>query len=111
MRLNAEGDASASVEVEEPRGLVGRARGLLGRGGLDPGRGMLLRARQVHTIGMRFAIDAVYLSKEGEVLRVVSLPPGRLGPLVLKARWVLEVAAGEAGRLGLAPGTRLETKQ
>jgi uncharacterized protein len=93
------------VEAGEAKGFAGRSVGLLGATGLAPGRGLLIRTRQVHTIGMRFTIDAVYLTKGGRVLRVRTLRPGRLGPLVPSARWVLELGEGEAGRLGMQPGT------
>ncbi|HAI21655.1 MAG TPA: DUF192 domain-containing protein [Clostridiales bacterium UBA8153] len=77
---------------------VRRLLGLLGRRSLDPGEGLLLGpTRGVHTLGMRFAVDAVYLDAQGCVLTVVTLPPGRLGPLVPSCRWVLELAAGGAG--------------
>lgn len=92
------------AEVVEPGGILGRMRGLLGETGLHPGIGMLIRTRHVHTIGMRFAIDAVYLTSDRRVLRVVTLAPWSLGPVVLWTRWVLELAAGEAGRLGIVPG-------
>lgn len=95
------------LEVVEPRGLFGRMRGLLGQTGLEPGRGMLIKAKQVHTIGMRFPIDSIYLSRAGSVLRVETLSPGKVGPFVPRARWVLEVKAGEAARLGIAPGLTL----
>lgn len=101
------------IEVNEPKGPWGRARGLIGSAGLGEGRGMLLKTRQVHTFGMAYAIDAIYLSGRGEVLKVRTLPPGRFGPLVWPARWVLEMKAGEAARLGIAEGSSLskETAQ
>lgn len=92
------------VEADEAKGLAGRSVGLLGATGLPPGRGLLIRTCQVHTIGMRFTIDVVYLSKGGRIVRVRTLGPGRLGPLVVSARWVLELAEGEAARLALTPG-------
>lgn len=83
-------------------------QGLLGQPGLPPATGLLLKVKQVHTIGMRFAIDTVYLAKDGRVLRVNTMVPGKLGPLVLKTRWILELAAGEAQRLSITPGTTLQ---
>ena len=48
-----------------------RLRGLLGRRALDPGEGMLIvPARSIHTVGMRFAIDAVFIDRGGIVVRV-----------------------------------------
>lgn len=85
-----------------------RMRGLLGRGELEPGQGLLLRpANSVHTAFMRFAIDVVFLDGELQVLDVVSaVPPWRLKTR-RGARAVLELGAGEAARQGIAPGGHL----
>ena len=96
------------IELIELKGALARAQGLLGQSDLPPGYGVRLRTRQVHTIGMRFSIDTVYLSKSGLVLRVATMRPGRIGPVVLKARWIVELRAGEAERLGVVPGMTLE---
>src|SRR5437763_308231 len=58
---------------------LARMRGLLGRRGLDSEEGLLLRpAPSVHTFFMRFAIDVVFLARDGEVVKVVpSLRPWR----------------------------------
>ena len=88
-----------------------RMRGLLGRAGLERGEGLLLRpASSIHTAFMRFPIDAVFLDRELNVLRVVSeLPPWRqAGKRGAKA--VLELPAGEASRRGVEPGQRLLQK-
>ena len=84
-----------------------RRKGLLGEDDIDQGKALVIRTRQVHTIGMRFAIDVIYLSRSGEVLAVRTLPPMRLGPLVMRAARVLEMRAGEARRLGIDVGMKL----
>jgi uncharacterized membrane protein (UPF0127 family) len=85
-----------------------RLRGLLGRSGLGPGEGLLLPGTSsVHTHFMRFPIDVVFLDAEERVVRVVpSLAPWRMAA-ARGARSVLELAAGECGRLGVAVGGRL----
>ncbi|MGI9194378.1 MAG: DUF192 domain-containing protein [Actinomycetota bacterium] len=93
--------------VAEAQGPVEKMRGLIGSKGLAPATGLLLRARQVHTFGMSFAIDTVHLAADGKVLRIRTMKPGRLGRVVYSARWVLELQAGEASRLGIIEGTRL----
>lgn len=87
-----------------------RRRGLLGTDALPQGEGLLIvPCRQVHTFGMRYPIDAVFLDDEYRVLRVVrSLRPHRLGPLVWRARAVLELPAGTAEGVGIAEGVLLE---
>ena len=85
-----------------------RLRGLLGRSGLEPGAGLLLRpSNSIHTCFMRFPIDAVFLDAELRVLRVRSeLRPWRAA-WARGSRAVLELAAGEAERRGVRPGERL----
>jgi len=85
-----------------------RMRGLLGRRGLAQGEGLLLQpAGSIHTFFMRFPIDAVFLDGDRRVLRVVpSVRPWRTAA-VRKARAVLELAAGEAARVGMQTGTVL----
>lgn len=96
-----------AVEVFEPIGLFGHARGLLGRVEVGRGRGFLLRAKQIHTIGMVFPIDVVHLNRKGEVIRLRTQHPGRIGRFVVAGRWVLEMDAGEADRLGIREGGKL----
>ena len=86
-----------------------RLKGLLGRDGLEPGEGLLLRpASSVHTWFMRFAIDVVWLDRELVVLGIADeLSPWRAaGQRGAKA--ALELPAGEAARRGLAVGDQLE---
>lgn len=96
-----------AINAWEAKGFLERTHGLLDVPAVGSGRGLLLRARQVHTLGMTFAIDTVYLKGDGTVLKVKRLNPWRIGPFVPRARWVVEMDAGEAARLGIAPGSRL----
>ncbi len=85
-----------------------RARGLLGRPAPGPDEGLLLTpCRSVHTFGMRYPIDVVYLDDDWRIARVV---PG-LAPLRLsacrRAVATLEIAAGRAATIGLEPGDEL----
>jgi uncharacterized membrane protein (UPF0127 family) len=87
-----------------------RFKGLMGRPALPAGEGLLIvPCNSVHCFGMKFAIDVLYLSREGEVLRVVpDLAPGAVGPLVRGARAVLELPAGTAAAHGVVAGDRIE---
>jgi uncharacterized protein len=86
-----------------------RMKGLLGRRGLEPGEGLLLRpAPAIHTWFMRFPIDAVFLDRDLNVVHIAAdLGPWRMAR-ARGARAVLELPAGEAARRGLEPGHRLE---
>ena len=89
-----------------------RMRGLLGKRGLDSGEGLLIRpAPSIHTFFMRFPIDVVFLSRQGEVLKVAERVPPWRARSCRHSYAVLELAAGEAGRRGIAVGDRLDTAQ
>ena len=85
-----------------------RMRGLLGRRSLAESEGILLRpAGSIHTFFMRFPIDALFLDRD---LVVVGIEP-EVRPWRLAgcrgAKSVVELAAGECARRGLAVGDRL----
>lgn len=102
-----EGRVLATLEVPDSRS--GRRRGLLGRSGID-GALLLPRTRSVHTIGMRFTIDAAQCDADLRVLRVVALPPNRLLRPVRGGRAVVEAEAGAFARWSVAVGDRLEVR-
>lgn len=74
-----------------------RLRGLLGRAGLAPHEGLLIRPTSaIHTCFMRFPIDAVFLDRELVVVGVeTDLRPWRVAAR-RGAKAVLELAAGES---------------
>ena len=86
-----------------------RLRGLLGRKGLGNSDGLLLSpCAGVHTLGMRFALDLVFIDKTGSVLQCVAdLRPNRMAAK-RGARHTLELAAGTLAQCGLTSGDRLK---
>jgi uncharacterized membrane protein (UPF0127 family) len=86
---------ASSVEVAD-RGPK-RSKGLLGRNGLSPEEGLwIVPCEAVHTFGMRFPIDLVYLDRDKRVKKVRSaVPPWRLSAC-LSAHSIIELAAGAA---------------
>ena len=73
-----------------------RMRGLLGRAELEEGTLMLLDpCSSVHTFGMQFAIDVVFLDKNRCVQKVSrNVRPGRIAFGGVRAKAVLEAQAG-----------------
>ena len=96
------------IDVVQPVSFRGRMRGLLGSNEVGHHKGLLLKAKQVHTIGMNFTIEAVHLDRRLRVLRVTRMPPGKVGSFVLRAKWVLELEDGASSRLGITKGNVIE---
>jgi len=74
------------------------------------GRGLwIVPSRGVHTIGMMFPIDLIFLSKEKEVVHVEEhLRPFRISAVSLKATSVLELPAHTVFRTGTQVGDLME---
>ena len=90
----------AGWTLELPETHAERTRGLLGRDGVDPMHALVLpRCRSVHTIGMRFAIDAVLFDGSWTLVGVRELPPGRMAWPRRRVRHIVEVAAGRGDAL------------
>ena len=72
-----------------------RRRGLAKMTPLPAGYGLrILKCNSIHTVGMRFALDLVWLARDGRVLRVDhGVGPWRM-KLCVRARSVVETAAG-----------------
>jgi uncharacterized membrane protein (UPF0127 family) len=106
--LLREGEVLAALEVTESR--RERMQGLLERTGIDGA--MLIRpARSVHSIGMEFALDVAFCTKDLVVLRTVCLRPGRLTRPSLKGCCVIEAESGAFDRWKLQPGDQLELRE
>jgi hypothetical protein len=87
--------------VHEARGPLARLRGLAGLPALPPDRALHLpRTRSVHTVGMRFALDLVWLDGSGRVVRIDRAVPPRRHAACRAARSVVELRAGCAERFG-----------
>jgi len=95
-----------ATEVGLAHTFLTRFRGLLGKTGLAPSEGLWIKpCDSIHTLGMRFAIDAVFLDRRGRVVKAVEqLRPGRLVFPLATAVSVLELAAGTVARTGTTVG-------
>jgi uncharacterized membrane protein (UPF0127 family) len=89
-----------------------RFRGLLGLAPGDFGTGdglWIVPCHGVHTLGMAFPIDVVYLDRWLKVVHVQSeLRPWRLGPIRTEATSVLELPGRTAAETGTVAGDKIE---
>ena len=102
-------DGEVLAAAEQPATRRGRAKGLLGRDGID-GALVLRPCRQVHTFRMRFAIDIAFFDRDGMILRTGTLAPWRVSPIVWRAAGILEAEAGALDRWELRVGDRIALK-
>lgn len=83
-----------------------RLRGLLGHPPLQSGQGLLLRGEKaIHTIGMGYPIDALFLDRTGHIVHLErTMVPLRASPMIWKSADVLELPAGTIERTGTSLG-------
>lgn len=97
------------LEVEVADSGPKRSKGLLGHSELPPGEGLwIIPCEAVHTFGMQFPIDLIYLDRKRQIKKLRSeVPPWRLSAC-LSAHSVLELAAGTIRKMQVKPGDTLE---
>jgi hypothetical protein len=106
--LLRDGDVLCTLEMadspaERRQGLRGRreCEGALHLGG----------TRTVHTLGVRFPVDAAFLSADLTVLRVARVKPWRVALGGPGARSVVQTEAGSLERWGVQVGDQLEVRE
>lgn len=88
-----------------------RMKGLLGTRELPEGEGLLLKpCNSIHMFGMKYAIDAIFLSRDLEVVGLVeSIQPGKISGYFKRAYMCLELPAGTIAKTGSQIGDRLDS--
>jgi uncharacterized membrane protein (UPF0127 family) len=83
-----------------------RLRGLIGRDRLEPGEALIFPGcRQVHSFGMRFPIDVVFIDGKCRVAMTrTGLKPRRISSVAWRARCAVELEAGTLDETGTAEG-------
>ena len=102
--------AGARLRIRVADTLPLRVRGLLGRPAPAPGEGLLItRCKRVHTVGMAYCIDVLYLDRDGQIVGVShGVRPGRWrAPAPPRRRASAGTGGRRAVRLGLRTGGRL----
>ena len=89
-----------------------RNTGLLKHTGLAEGEGLwIVPTEGVHTFGMKFVIDVLFLDKKRKVLKVRANMAKRRIALSLRANSVLELPAGMAAKTRTEVGDQLELEK
>lgn len=97
---NANVDLASDLRIADS--LITRTKGLLGRPNLPEGEGLWIkRCNSIHTVFMKFPIDAVFVDDDLKVVSVYhALKPWRITRLHLKASSVFELPAGTVEKFG-----------
>src|SRR6266852_3743118 len=92
-----------------------RLRGLLGTSAAQfvQGQGLwIVPCRGVHTLGMGFPIDVIYLSPDNTVVHLErNLPAWRFAPVRWNAKTVLEIPAATIQATGTAVGDCIQIRR
>jgi uncharacterized membrane protein (UPF0127 family) len=95
--------------IEEAKTPLARMKGLLGRDSLSSGEGLFIHpCKGIHTFGMKFPIDIIFLNRENRVVAIrKSIPANRMSPYYFTASCVLELPAGTIECLRIVKGDRI----
>lgn len=87
-----------------------RLVGLLRRTSLGPEEALwLIPSKGLHTFGMRFPIDVIFLNGDNKVIHTVrDLAPNRISRLQFRSRSILELPQGSIQKSATAVGDQIE---
>jgi uncharacterized protein len=89
-----------------------RKIGLLKHASLEPGDGLWITpCEAVHTIGMKFPIDVLFLDKKRRVVKIRSAMPRWRMSAAFSAHSVLELPSGTAAATETRAGDQLELEK
>ena len=111
-QLHVAGRSTAlATSIETAFDSATRNRGLLGRDSLAPGVAFVIApSNAIHTFGMRFPIDVIFAARDGRVVKLRRALPRTRIAFAWGGFAVIEMAAGEIARAGLAVADRLELR-
>lgn len=100
------------LKIEKADTFFKRFIGLIGRKEIAPNYGLLIApCNSIHMLFMRFSIDAVYIDKNFVIKKIVENLKPWIGISACIGAWaVIELKAGEAARLNLSVGQKIEWK-
>lgn len=86
-----------------------RLKGLLGTNSLPDRHGLIIKpCSSVHTFGMRYSIDVLFMDGNHCIIKIVeNMPPGK-GSMAAGSKYVIELPAGTARETACSVGDRLE---
>ena len=104
--VNETRGAVIADKVEVAASFWSRGKGLIGRKSLAEGYGLVIRpCGSIHMFFMSIPLDVLHVDKDGRIVKILhEIKPWRVGPIVFKSKWVVELPAGTARRTGTEEG-------
>lgn len=111
--FNKSKNKTVASQVTMATSFLKRLKGLLGTSSLDEDAGLYLSpCKSIHMFGMKYAIDAIFLSKDMVVVELVeNLSPGAVSGHYSEAHSCLEMKAGMINKLNIEAGDQFEWKE
>ena len=111
--LNTTRGTVLAERLELATSVLARMKGLLGRKGIEPRHGLLIRpCSSIHSFFMRFEFDAVFVDRQWKVVHLIRrMRPFRMSRVVRGAGAVLELPAGTIDDTGTGVGDVLRLEQ
>ena len=99
-----------ATRVKKADNFFTRFVGLLKRHTLGPEEALwLVPSKGIHTIGMKFPIDVIFLDRNNHVRRLIpALPPYRLTSILLNTYSILELPKGSIAKSLTQVGDKLD---
>ena len=102
---NVRSGRTVASQIELALDSKSRRRGLLGRDRFDEGAALIIApCNAIHTFFMRFAIDVVFVARDGRVLKTCASLAGKRIAFSARAFAVIELPAGTISQSDARPG-------
>ncbi len=107
--INGSNEKIVGINIVMAQTFFTRLKGLMFHKSLKAGEGLLLRpCNMIHTFGMRFPLDVVFLSEEYEVLEIIeNIKPNKMAPMIKEAVITLELPVGTVKNASIHKGDQL----
>jgi len=103
----SDGKVLASADIANT--VKSRRRGLIGQTSIDSAL-VISPCKWIHSIGMKCAIDVLYLDAAGLVVKTERLKPMRVAVPVGRSKTIVEMSSGSIERFGVQIGDLIEVR-
>lgn len=102
---NTTQNTTIATDAKIADNFISRLKGLLGASRLESGGALIIRpCSSIHTLGMKFAIDVIFLDKHDKVVKIMNnMKAGRFS-LAWGASYVIELPSGVADTTNIRVG-------